>query len=119
MKNWKINEILEDFELTNQLKPFHAYGWKMAKHTLKILQIVKVYLAIIQHYHEGIKKVWIPPKDCISLFSVLSTAKMVPKKEGVHLTLPPHIFPSKWSHGACYITGQWGSVQSKIKETLP
>ena len=67
----------------------------MAKHTIKILQIVKVYLAIIQHYHEGIKKVWIPPKDCISLSSVLSTAKMVPKEEGVHLTLPPHIFPSK------------------------
>ena len=27
--------------------------------------------------------------------------------EGVHLTLPPHIFSVQVKSGACYITGQW------------
>ena len=35
--------------------------------------------------------------------------------EGVHLTLPLHIF----SVQASYIKGQWGQVQNKIKETSP
>ena len=38
-------------------------------------------------------------------------------KEGVHLTLPPHIFSVQVKSGACYTTGQWGPVQNKIKET--
>ena len=37
--------------------------------------------------------------------------------EGVWLTLPPHIFSTQVKPGACYITGQWGRVQNKIKET--
>ena len=37
--------------------------------------------------------------------------------EGVHLTLPPHIFSVQVKSGACYITGEWGQVQNKIKET--
>ena len=37
--------------------------------------------------------------------------------EGVHLTLPLHIFSVHVKSGACYITGQWGRVQNKIKET--
>ena len=36
--------------------------------------------------------------------------------EGVHLTLPPHIFSFRVKSGLCYITGQWGQVQNKIKE---
>ena len=35
--------------------------------------------------------------------------------EGVHLTLPPHIFPVQVKSGACYIIGHWGRVQNKIK----
>ena len=37
--------------------------------------------------------------------------------EGVHLTLPPRIFSVQAESGTCYITGQWGRVQNKIKET--
>ena len=37
--------------------------------------------------------------------------------EGVHLTLPPHIFSKQVKFRACYITGQWRRVQNKIKET--
>ena len=37
--------------------------------------------------------------------------------EGVHLTLPPHIFSIQVKSGACYITGQWERVRNKIKET--
>ena len=37
--------------------------------------------------------------------------------EGVHLTLPPHIVSVQVKSGAYYITGQWGRVQNKIKET--
>ena len=33
----------------------------------------------------------------------------------VHLTFPPHIFPVQVKSGACYITGQWGLAQNKIK----
>ena len=40
-----------------------------------------------------------------------------PRSEGVHLILPPHIFSVKLKSGACYITGQWGRFQNKIKET--
>ena len=36
--------------------------------------------------------------------------------ESVHLTLPPHIFSFRVKSGLCYITGQWGQVQNKIKE---
>ena len=38
--------------------------------------------------------------------------------EGVHLTLPPHIFPVQVKSVTCYITGQWGRVQNKINITL-
>ena len=37
--------------------------------------------------------------------------------EGVHLTLPSHIFSIQVKSGACYITGQWERVRNKIKET--
>ena len=37
--------------------------------------------------------------------------------EGVHLTLPPHIFSKQVKFRACYITGQRRRVQNKIKET--
>ena len=37
--------------------------------------------------------------------------------EGVHLTLPPHIFSIQVKPGPCYITGQQGWVQNKMKET--
>ena len=37
--------------------------------------------------------------------------------EGVHLTLLHHIFFVQVKSGASYITGQWGRVQNKIKET--
>ena len=37
--------------------------------------------------------------------------------DGVHLTLPPHIFSIQVKSGACYITGQWERVRNKIKET--
>ena len=37
--------------------------------------------------------------------------------EGVHLTLPPHIFSIQVKSGARYITGQWERVQNKLKET--
>ena len=37
--------------------------------------------------------------------------------EGVHLTLPPCISSAQVKSGACYITGQWGQVQNKAKET--
>ena len=37
--------------------------------------------------------------------------------EGVHLTFLPHIFPVQVKSGACYIAGQWGRVQNKVKET--
>ena len=37
--------------------------------------------------------------------------------EGVHLTLPPHIFSVQVKSEACYITGQFGRVHNKIKET--
>ena len=36
--------------------------------------------------------------------------------EGFHLTFPP-IFSVQVKFGACYITGQCGRVQNKIKET--
>ena len=42
---------------------------------------------------------------------------MLFKKEGVLLILPPHIFSVQAKPGACYITGQWGRVQNKTKET--
>ena len=35
--------------------------------------------------------------------------------EGVHLTLPPHIFSVKLKSGACYISG--GRFQNKTKES--
>ena len=35
--------------------------------------------------------------------------------EGIHVTLPPHIFPLQVNPGACYITGLWGRVQNKLK----
>ena len=38
--------------------------------------------------------------------------------EGVHLTFPPHIFSVQVKSGACYITGQWGRGQNKIKQNL-
>ena len=38
-------------------------------------------------------------------------------KEGVHLTLPTHIFYIQVNSGAPYITGQWGQVQNEIKES--
>ena len=31
--------------------------------------------------------------------------------------MPPHIFSIQVKSGACYITGQWGRVHNKIKET--
>ena len=37
--------------------------------------------------------------------------------EGVHLTLPPHIFSIQVKSGARYVTGQWERVQNKLKET--
>ena len=37
--------------------------------------------------------------------------------EGVHLTLPPHIFSIQVKSGECYTTDQWGQVQNKIKQT--
>ena len=33
----------------------------------------------------------------------------------VHLTFHPHIFFVQVKSGACYITGQWGLVQNKMK----
>ena len=37
--------------------------------------------------------------------------------KGVHQTLPFHIFSVQVKFEACYITGQWGRVQNKAKET--
>ena len=42
--------------------------------------------------------------------------KKMANLEGVHLTFPPRIFPFQVKSGACYITGQWGRAQNKIKE---
>ena len=41
------------------------------------------------------------------------------RSEGVHLTLPPHVFSVKLKFGACYITGQWGRFQNKTKKSWP
>ena len=41
------------------------------------------------------------------------------RDEGVHLTLPPHIFSVQVKSGAYYITGQWVRVKNKIKKSLP
>ena len=38
-------------------------------------------------------------------------------KEGVHLTLPPHIFSVQEKSAAFYITGQSGRAQDTTKET--
>ena len=38
--------------------------------------------------------------------------------EGVHLTLPPHIFSIQVKSGACYITGQQERIQNKINLNL-
>ena len=57
--------------------------------------------------------------DMVTLSSHLSIPKCAPTKcyiEGVHLTLPPHIFSVQVKFGAWYITGQWGQAQNK-KET--
>ena len=40
---------------------------------------------------------------------------LIPRKKVVHLTFPPHIFSLQVKSGACYIMGQWGQVQNKIK----
>ena len=37
--------------------------------------------------------------------------------EVVHLTFPPHIFSIQVKSGVCCITGKWGRVQNKIKQT--
>ena len=42
---------------------------------------------------------------------------LFPPLEGVHLTLPPHIFSVKIRSGACYITGQCERDKNKIRET--
>ena len=47
--------------------------------------------------------------------SVLDLVNLV--LEVVYLTLPPHIFSIQVKFGAFYITGHWGRVQNKIKET--
>ena len=47
--------------------------------------------------------------DQISLYDCLY--------EGVHPTLPPHIFSVQVKSETDYIKGQWGRVQNKIKET--
>ena len=52
-----------------------------------------------------------------SNFNRARTLVGVPSKEVVPLTFPPHIFSVQGKSGACYITGQWGRVQNKIKET--
>ena len=43
--------------------------------------------------------------------------KANPSIEGVHLTLPPHVFSVRLKSGACYITDQFsgGPVKNKIK----
>ena len=38
--------------------------------------------------------------------------------EGVHLTLPPHIFSVQVRFGVCYITGQWVTSSEKDKRNL-
>ena len=53
----------------------------------------------------------------IKHFNFLLTYSHYTVKEGVHLTLPTHIFSVQIKSGAYYITGEWGRAQNKIKET--
>ena len=61
-----------------------------------------VILTAIYGYHTSQTCEFIGPHICTQYVSITVYI------EGVHLTLPPHIFPAKQSHGVCYITGQWG-----------
>ena len=38
--------------------------------------------------------------------------------EGVHLTLPPHIFSAHVRFGVCYITGQWVASSEQNKRNI-
>ena len=53
----------------------------------------------------------------IPRFQITHSIEIPLALEGVHLTLPPHIFSVQVKSRACWITGQWGRAQNKIKET--
>ena len=63
-----------------------------------------------------ISNFWLVKSTCSIVFPEKSHM-INQKSEGVHLTLPPHLFSVQGKSGASYITSQCWRVDKKIKET--